>query len=58
MGCWLQSTGGPGASVGALVYEAMSWAPWWTGLGPKVAVGSGGLKAADLLMGGAVSPPG
>lgn len=30
---------------------------WWAGLGPRVTVGSRGLKTAGLLVGGALSPP-
>ena len=40
-----------------LVGGAKSWVPWWTGQGPGVAVGSETLKAAGLLVGGAVSLP-
>ena len=47
----------PEASACALVYGAVSWVLWWTGLGPGEAMGSGSLKAASLV-GGAVSLPG
>ena len=56
-GLWLESPGGPGSSACALVYGAGSWALWWAGLCPGAAVDSGGLKAACLLMGGAVCMP-
>ena len=41
----------------ALMCGEMSWALWWTGLCPGVAVGSGGLKTAHVLVGVAVSLP-
>ena len=37
------------------VSGARSWVLWWTGLCPGATVGLGGLKAAWLPMGGAVS---
>ena len=55
---WLQGPGSPGASACVLVCGARWWALWWTGLCPGVAVRSGGLKAAYLVVGGAATLPG
>ena len=57
-GLCLQGPVGPGASAGALVCGVRPWALCWTVLLPGAAVGSGGLKAMCLLVGGAVFPPG
>lgn len=54
MGLWLQSHKFPQAGAGALVCEVLSWALRRTRLSPEVAVGSEGLTAAGLLVGGAV----
>ena len=54
---WLWGPRGPGANAIQLVGEAMSWALWWEGLSPGAADISGGLMAADLLVGGAGSLP-
>lgn len=50
-GFWLQGPSAPGASASVLMCGAMFWAFWWTGPGPRVAVGSEGLKEASLLVG-------
>ena len=51
-----QGPGNSGTRVCPMVCGAASWALWWAGSCPEEAVGSGGLKAACLLMGD-VSPP-
>ena len=43
-GVWLQGPGGSGANACALVYRVGSWTLSWTGPGPTVALGSGGLR--------------
>ena len=53
-GLWLQGSGGPKSSVCAWCV-GRSWALWWAGLCPGVAVVSGGLKEACLLVGGDLS---
>ena len=53
-----RALGCPRANAGTLVCGARSWALWWTRPGPGAPVGSGVLKAAALLVGGAVSLPG
>ena len=52
---WLQGPGCPVASDGTLVCVAGSWVLLWKGMCAGVAVASGDLKAALLLVGGAVS---
>ena len=54
-GLWLQGLGSSKFSTHTLVCRAKSWALWWTRLCPGAAVSSGILKAACLLVGGAVS---
>lgn len=46
-----------GANTCPLVGGAGFWALWWAGLCIEAAVDSGNLKAACLLVGGAVSLP-
>ena len=55
---WLQNPRGPGSSACVLVFGAGFCPLWWGGPCSGVIVGlAGGLKAACLLVGGAVSPP-
>ena len=51
----LQGPGCLGSCACTLVCEARSWALWWAGPCPGVAVGSEGHKAACVLVGGAMS---
>ena len=55
-GLWLKGLEGPGAIDGILMCRAGSLTLWWIGPCPGVTVGSGDLKAAILLVGGALSP--
>ena len=54
---WLQGPGGFLGLVPTRWCVGLSPGPWWAGPCPGAAVGSGGLKLACLLVGGAVSPP-
>lgn len=53
----LQGPGCPGSSACTLVCGAESWALWWGGPCPGIAMGSGALKPDCLLVSGAVSSP-
>ena len=57
-GLWLLGPGGLRVSAGAVVFRAGSSAHYWTESCPGKAVGSGGLKAAHLLVGESMSLPG
>ena len=56
-GLWLQGAGDPETSASTVVCRAGTWALWFTEPGLRAAVGSGALKASDLLVGRAVFPP-
>ena len=56
-GLCMQGPGCPRSSACPVVCRAWSLALWWAGLCPGEGVGSGGLKADCLLLGGAVSLP-